>query len=200
MGRAAAAAVLRDAVRVVRSGATPPPAPAGGAADPPAPPTVLAALSDERVEARLGDEVGAALRRWWETDEPSGPQEEVVRRALAVVREVLVGSLVPELAPHMENAHRFSTAVTTVPPAPAPGAPALPAPRLVAVVREHVRGFRALDAGPSPFRDADVTFDADVLARLPAHALQSMKIRFEMRDYRWVVTQEGGEEQLVPEQ
>lgn len=154
------------------------------------------AILAERTRAELGDAIGYALERWSTESAPAEAGQAAAGQAVteawaeawAVVERVVQRRVVgdPDIAARLGEEGR--TAYT-------------------AAVREVVEPLLAallewlaeIPIEPADLLDLDVVVDAGTLAGLPEHVLQTLDLTFEMRNYRWVVSADGRDDDLIPD-
>lgn len=150
------------------------------------------AILADRNRAELGDAVGYALERWSTESAPAEAGQaaagQAVGEAWAVVERVVRRRVVgdPDIAARLDEEGRtaYIAAVREV------------VEPLLAALLEWIAG---IPIEPADLLDLDVVVDAGTLAGLPEHALQTLDLTFEMRNYRWVVSADGRDDDLIPD-
>jgi hypothetical protein len=65
------------------------------------------------------------------------------------------------------------------------------------VLGELLRRVAAAERDRPALPELEVSVDAELLERLPERAVQALRLRVDMSSYRWVVLENGRDEELV---
>ena len=167
------------------AGAVPESAPAAPGAG------VRGQLRSPRTVSALAGHLAGALQKWYERlgpDAAGRPVEELSAEALKEVGEVLRDALVadPGLQEAVGGPRPLVSAVRS-----RCGAP------LRETLEDFLRHARSVEVGLAEVPDFEVVLDTDALARLPEHALQTLRLRIALDEYRWMVAENGRSQELV---
>lgn len=144
---------------------------------------ILALLNSERVRTELGEAIGIALRDWHTAARPDG-----IEGALAAVERTIGHRLLhdPALTDLLGDADddAFLDALR---------------PRLRQTLEDAIERLDRVNVDPTELPNVDVVIDAATLAGYPDHALQTMELRLDLRNYKWVVSTNGKDDDLIPD-
>lgn len=150
-----------------------------------------AELRSRRAATALASHLAPVIQRWHERltlDDCEKPVSTLAAEALKEVGAVLRDHLVRD--PALQEA--FGGIPATVEAVRKEcGTP------LRKALERFLNHTRTVEVGLAAIPDFDVILDTEALARLPQHALQTLRLRIGLDEYRWMVAENGRSQELV---
>jgi hypothetical protein len=163
---------------------------------------ILESLQSEKIRGALGNEIGDSLNNWYRflrgDNEEESDNEEQINRGIAEVQQTIAETLLSNIALQEQFLPEDFKAFEDEESAFWQELKGIFEPFLSKLLTEiKIRNFLINDLLID--QSLNVFVEADKLKNLPGHALQSMNIKVNLRNYKCVLIKPGDEEDLVPE-